>query len=73
MRIDAGFYAVASSREGHGYLLEVSDCGDLWCPCEASQRGVPCFHRAALGIHLGTIPASWMPVVGVPIDVAVAS
>ncbi len=73
MRIDAGFYAVGSSREGHGYLLEVNDCGDLWCPCEASQRGLPCYHKAALGLHLGTVPASWLPAMDTPLAVAVAS
>ncbi len=73
MRIDAGFYAVGSNREGHGYLLEVNPDGDLWCPCEASQRGLPCYHRAALGLHLGTVPTSWLPSVDVPVDVLVAS
>ncbi len=73
MRIDAGFYAVGSSREGHGYLLEVSDCGDLWCPCEASQRGLPCYHRAALGLFLGTIPQAWIPAVDVPIGMEIAA
>jgi hypothetical protein len=72
-RVDEGFYAVGSSRPGLGYLLEVNPDGDVFCPCEASQRGLPCFHRAALGLHLGTIPQSWVPAVHVPIDVAVAS
>ncbi len=61
LKVDEGFWCVASSTEGEGYLLERNADGDLWCPCAASQHGLCCFHRAALGIHLGTIPASWLP------------
>ncbi len=42
-------------------------------PCEASQRGLPCYHKAALGVFLGTIPQSWLPAVDVPVALAVAS
>jgi hypothetical protein len=72
-KVDEGFYAVASSRPGVGYLLELSDDGDLYCPCPASQRGLPCYHRAALGLFLGTIPQAWLQSVDVPIDMAVVS
>ncbi len=70
-RVDEGFYAVGSSRPGEGYLLERNDDGDLYCPCEASQRGLPCYHRAALGLHLGTVPAAWLPAVDAPVGVEV--
>jgi len=73
LQVDTNFYAVGSSRPGVGYLLEVNDDGDVYCPCTASERGLPCYHKAALGIHLGTIPQSWVPAVDVPIAVAVAS
>ena len=71
--VDTNFYAVGSSRPGVGYLLERNEDGDVYCPCEASQRGLPCYHRAALGLFLGTIPQAWIPAVDVPIAVAVAS
>jgi hypothetical protein len=58
-RVDEGFYAVGSSRPGVGYLLEVNEGGDLWCPCEASQRGLPCYHRAALGLFFSRGYRPW--------------
>jgi hypothetical protein len=70
-RVDEGFYAVGSSRPGVGYLLEVNPDGDVYCPCTAAQRGLPCYHRAALGIHLGRVPASWIPAIDAPIAVEV--
>jgi hypothetical protein len=72
-RIDVGFYAVGSSRPGEGYLLERNEDGDLYCPCEASQRGLPCYHKAALGLFLGTIPGSWLPSMDTPVSLVVAS
>ncbi len=33
--------------------------GSIWCPCQAFHGF--CYHKAALGIHLGTIPPSWLP------------
>ncbi len=75
--VDTDFFAVQSSDPGRGYLLERDpETGDLFCPCEASQRGLPCYHRAALGLFLGTIPAHWLPGVDAPVAlevVAVAS
>ena len=71
--VETNFYAVQSSDPGRGYLLDVNSDGDVYCPCTASERGLPCYHKAALGIHLGTIPRSWLPSVDVPIDMAVAS
>jgi hypothetical protein len=64
LRVDNDFFAVASSEPGHGYLLERDPAtGDLYCPCLASEYGTACYHRAALGLFLGTIPASWLPTV----------
>ncbi len=64
LRVDNDFFAVASSEPGHGYLLERDPAtGDLYCPCLASEYGATCYHRAALGLFLGTIPASWLPTV----------
>ena len=62
LRVDNDFWAVASSEPGHGYLLERDPAtGDLYCPCKAAEFNGTCYHRAALGIHIGTIPASWLP------------
>ncbi len=73
-RVDEGFWAVQGSKPGHGYLLERdSESGDLFCPCPAAEHMGTCFHRAALGIHLGTIPTSWIPAMDTPVDMAVAS
>jgi len=72
-RVDEGYYAVQSSKPGHGYLLEINPDGDVFCPCTASERGLPCYHKAALGLHLGTVPRSWVPSVDVPIGVDIAA
>jgi hypothetical protein len=62
LRVDNDFFAVASSELGHGYLLERDpQTGDLYCPCKAAEFAGCCYHRAALGLFLGTIPASWLP------------
>ncbi len=71
--VDTNFYAVGSSRPGVGYLLERNEDGDVYCPCTASERGLPCYHKAAVGLFLGTVPTSWLPAMDVPIAVAVAS
>jgi len=71
--VDSNFYAVGSTRPGVGYLLERNEDGDVFCPCEASARGLPCYHKAALGLHLGTIPTSWVPSIDVPIDMDIAA
>ncbi len=73
-KVDAGFYAVGSSRPGEGYLLERDEAtGDLFCPCPGAQLTGTCYHRAALGIFLSTVPQSWLPVVDAPVAYAVAS
>ncbi len=71
--VDTNFYAVGSSRPGVGYLLERNEDGDVFCPCTASERGLPCYHKAALGLFLGTVPTSWVPAMDTPVAVAVAS
>jgi hypothetical protein len=74
IQVDNDFWAVASSTPGKGYMVERDpESGNLWCPCSASERGIPCYHRAAVGLAIGTIPRSWLPAVDVPIDMAVAS
>lgn len=74
LQVDTDFFTVASSRPGHGYLLERDpESGDLYCPCPAAEFNGCCYHRAALGLHLGTIPQSWLPAVDAPIAMAVAS
>ena len=74
LQVDNDFFAVQSSDPGRGYLLERDpESGDLFCPCSAAEFTGCCHHRAALGLHLGTIPQSWIPAVDVPIGVAVVS
>ncbi len=74
LRVDEDFFVVASSEAGRGYLLERDpQSGDLFCPCPAAQFNGTCYHRAALGIFLGTIPQSWLPPVDAPVAYAVAS
>ena len=60
IQVDNDFWAVSGSRPGHGYLLERDpESGDLYCPCEGLERVGCCYHKAALGLHLGTIPSWW--------------
>ncbi len=74
LQVDHDFFAVASCTPGKGYLVERDPAtGDLFCPCPAAEFTGCCFHRAALGIHLGTIPQAWMPAMDTPVAVAVAS
>ncbi len=63
LKVDNDFYAVASSKPGEGYLLERDPAtGDLYCPCKGAEYFGTCYHRAALGLFLGTIPQTWIPV-----------
>jgi hypothetical protein len=74
LRVDNDFFAVASSEAGQGYLLERDPAsGDLYCPCKAAEFTGCCYHRAALGLYLGTIPTSWLPTPAQAEHVAVAS
>ncbi len=74
LEVDNGFWVVASSKPGKGYMLERDETtGDLYCPCPAAEFTGCCFHRAALGLHLGTIPQSWIPAVDVHIGVDIAA
>ncbi len=69
-----GFWAVESqSKPGTAHMLEIDGDGKIWCPCEGFERNGICTHKVALGIRIGTIPASWLPAVDVPVDLAVAS
>jgi len=74
IQVDNDFWAVQSSKSGLGFLVERDpSTGDLWCPCKAAEMTGTCYHRAAVGLAIGTIPASWLPAVHAPIDMAVAS
>jgi hypothetical protein len=49
-RLEHGIYAVPSQTQpGVEYLVcgVRMDGSDLTCTCEAGQRGIPCWHRAA--------------------------
>ena len=63
IRVNYDFWAVASgSRPGAGYLVERDPAtGDLYCPCKAAEFTGCCYHRAAVGLALSTIPAPWIP------------
>ncbi len=74
LEVDNGFWVVASSKPGKGYMLERDETtGDLYCPCPAAEFTGCCHHRAALGIFLGTVPQAWLPAMDVPVAVQVAS
>ncbi len=74
LRVDRDFWCVASSTPGKGYMVERDpESGDLYCPCPAAEHTGTCYHRASVGLAIGTIPASWLPVLDAPIDLAVAS
>ena len=60
LRLDPGFYVVASkSRPGDGYLLRVYEDGATVCECEGNHKAGYCYHRAALALQLGTMPAKF--------------
>ncbi len=61
LKLDDGGYTVASgSRPGCGYLVRVLGDGSTACECKAAERDLYCYHRAALGLLLGTIPARFL-------------
>ena len=63
IQVDHDFWAVQGSKSGLGYLVERDpETGSLWCPCKAAEFMGCCYHRAAVGIAIGTIPQSWLPV-----------
>ncbi len=71
LQVDANYWAVASSAPGKAWLVERDpESGDLWCPCPGNEYVGLCYHRAALGLLLGTIPEGWLPTpVPAPADV----
>ncbi len=74
IQIDNDFFAVQSSEAGRGYLVERDpETGDLFCPCPGAQFTGCCYHRAAVGLAIGTTPQAWIPAMDVPIAVAVVS
>ena len=53
---------VRGIQTGHGYLLECDpESSDLWCPCKAAEFTGTCYHRAAVGLTIGTVPQAWIP------------
>ncbi len=67
--IGDGYYALPSAtRPGAGYLVEVGADGYTHCECEGSQRAGYCWHRAAVGLLIGTIPSRFLDVAGVELD-----
>ncbi len=74
IQVDNDFWAVQGSKPGHGYLVERDPAtGDLWCPCKAAEFTGTCYHRAAVGLAIGTVPQAWIPAEHTPVDMAVAS
>ncbi len=74
IQVDNDFWAVQSSKSGLGYLVERDPAtGDLWCPCKAAEFTGTCYHRAAVGLSIGTVPQAWLPTPTGGIDMAVAS
>ncbi len=74
IQVDHDFWAVQGSRSGLGYLVERDPAtGDLWCPCKAAEMTGTCYHRAAVGLAIGTVSQAWLPAIDAPIAVAVAS
>ncbi len=62
LEVDPNFWAVASSTPGKAYLVERDpETGDLWCPCPGFAHTGYCYHKAAVGLMLGTIPEAWVP------------
>ncbi len=61
LELAPGFHAVASqSRPGAGYVVRTYADGHSVCECEGQERAGYCYHRAALGLLLGTIPAQYL-------------
>jgi hypothetical protein len=74
IKVDRDYYAVgSSSRPNEGYLLEIDDTGSIWCPCPGFEHTGLCVHKMSLGLHLGRVPASWLPTPTGGIDMQVAS
>jgi hypothetical protein len=62
IQVDNDFWAVQGSKPGHGYLVERDPAtGDLWCPCKAAEMTGTCYHRASVGLAIGTVPQAWIP------------
>ncbi len=62
LSLDRQFHTVASaSKPGSGYLVRVEEDGRTVCECHGAERGLYCYHRAAVGLRLGTIPERFLP------------
>ncbi len=61
IRLGVEWFAVASaSKPGTGYMVHLYTDGGTTCSCRAAEQGTYCFHRAAVGLQLGTIPARFL-------------
>ncbi len=61
LELAPGFYAVASkSRPGAGYVVRTYTDGHSTCECEGQERAGYCYHRASVGLRLGTLPSQYL-------------
>lgn len=61
LQVDKHFWAVASQGcSGLDYLCEEGTDGVLWCPCQGYSHTGYCYHVAAVGLSLGTIPSKFL-------------
>lgn len=61
LKLEDGCYTVASgSRPGCGYLVRVLGDSSTACECKAAEQGLYCYHRATVGLLLGTIPTQFL-------------
>ncbi len=69
LELAPGFYAVASqSRPGAGYVVRTYTDGHSACECKGKERAGYCYHRAAVGLKLGTVPAAYLEAAPAPVD-----
>ena len=61
LRLGEGLYAVERvSRKGEAFVVRVYENGHSVCECKGSEHAGYCYHRAAVGLRLGTIPAQFL-------------
>ncbi len=61
LELAPGFYAVASqSRPGAGYVVRTYGDGHSVCECKGQEHAGYCYHRAEVGLKLGTVPAAYV-------------
>ena len=61
LKLADGIFAVSSkTRPGEGYVISLYDNGHSLCECKGSEHAGYCYHRAAVGLRLSTIPAQFL-------------